>query len=96
MAAELPIVSTPITDVAEPYGEIVYLGANADEFIAACEAALTAGAAQRARRIGQMREVLAGTSWDATVSAMESLLTAQFRAWSARNDRKDSRLSHAT
>jgi UDP-galactopyranose mutase len=96
MAAELPIVSTPITDVAEPYGEIVYLGSTPEEFIRACEAALTAGPAERARRVGQMRGVLAGTSWDTTVSAMERLLTVQFRASSARSNRKDSRLSHVT
>ena len=76
MAAELPIVSTPITDVAEPYGTIVYLGGTPDEFVAACEAAL-ASSPRRAgsRRTAQMREVLAGTSWDVTVSAMERLLT---------------------
>ena len=96
MAAELPIVSTPITDVAEPYGEIVYLGRTPAEFIAACEAALTAAPAERARRTAQMRQVLAGTSWDVTVSAMENLLTASLRASSARIDRKDSRLSHAS
>ena len=43
MAAELPIVSTPITDVAEPYGDIVYLGDTPAEFLAACDAALNAG-----------------------------------------------------
>jgi UDP-galactopyranose mutase len=76
MAAELPIVSTPITDVAEPYGEIVYLGNTPKEFIVACEAALAASPVERARRTQQMREVLAGTSWDVTVSAMEKLLGA--------------------
>jgi glycosyltransferase involved in cell wall biosynthesis len=76
MAAELPIVSTPITDVAEPYGEIVYLGEAPEEFIAACEAALGASAVERARRGARMREVLATTSWDVTVSAMEELLAA--------------------
>jgi glycosyltransferase involved in cell wall biosynthesis len=76
MAAELPIVSTPITDVAEPYGEIVYLGSTPGEFLAACEAALSAGPEERARRTSQMRRVLAGTSWDVTVAAMETLLTA--------------------
>jgi UDP-galactopyranose mutase len=74
MAAELPIVSTPITDVAEPYGEIVYLGGTPAEFAAAAEAALAAGPVERARRARQMRMVLAGTSWDVTVSAMEKLL----------------------
>lgn len=79
MAAELPIVSTPITDVAEPFGEIVYLGSSPQEFIAGCEAALAASHADRARRIAGMREVLAGTSWDVTVSAMEELLAVAMR-----------------
>jgi glycosyltransferase involved in cell wall biosynthesis len=75
MAAELPIVSTPITDVAEPYGEIVYLGDTPDEFVRACEAALASSPEERARRTARMREVLTGTSWEVTVAAMEQLLT---------------------
>jgi len=75
MAAELPIVSTPITDVAEPYGHIVYLGGTPDEFISACEAAMASSPEDRANRAAQMRQVLAGTSWEVTVSAMERLLT---------------------
>jgi UDP-galactopyranose mutase len=76
MAAELPIVSTPITDVAEPYGDIVYLGDTPEAFLAACTAALTAGAVERTERTAKMRQVLAGTSWDVTVAAMEQLLAA--------------------
>jgi glycosyltransferase involved in cell wall biosynthesis len=75
MAAELPIVSTPITDVAEPYGHIVYLGGTPEEFITACEAAMASSPEERASRAAQMRKVLAGTSWEVTVSAMERLLT---------------------
>jgi UDP-galactopyranose mutase len=75
MAAELPIVSTPITDVAEPYGDIVYLGDTPQEFLAACDAALASSPEERSDRAAQMRRVLAGTSWDVTVSAMEKLLT---------------------
>ena len=74
MAAELPIVSTPITDVAEPYSDIVYLGASPEEFLAACEEALNSSESERVRRVGRMRQILAGTSWDVTVSAMEKLL----------------------
>jgi UDP-galactopyranose mutase len=74
MAAELPIVSTPITDVAEPYGHIVYLGSTPEEFLAACEAALNARPEERAARTAQMRQVLTGTSWDVTVASMETLL----------------------
>lgn len=74
MAAELPIVSTPITDVAEPYGDIVYLGGTPDEFLAACEAALGSSPEERAGRTAKMRKVLAGTSWDVTVEAMNRLM----------------------
>jgi UDP-galactopyranose mutase len=74
MAAELPIVSTPITDVAQPYGDIVYLGGTPDEFLAACESALASSPRERAARTAQMRNVLAGTSWDVTVAAMDRLL----------------------
>jgi UDP-galactopyranose mutase len=76
MAAEIPIVSTPITDVAEPYGDIVYLGGTAEEFLAACDAALASDRKERDRRVTLMRKVLSGTSWDVTVSAMEELLAA--------------------
>ena len=74
MALERPIVSTPIADVAGPYGDIVYLGGNREEFVAACEAALQSSAAERARRARAMRHVLARTSWDATAAAMEQLI----------------------
>jgi UDP-galactopyranose mutase len=74
MAAERPIVSTPIADVAEPYGHIVYLGDDPASFTAACDRALTAPSAERERRVAGMRDVLARTSWGATVRAMEELL----------------------
>lgn len=74
MAAERPIVSTPITDVAQPYGDIVYLGDSHAEFIAACEAALAAPEHQRMARTVKMRTVLTRTSWDATVEAMQELI----------------------
>ena len=76
MAAERPIVSTPITDVAEPYGDIVYLGDTPEAFVSACEAALKASPRQRAANIDDMRAVLAKTSWDATVRRMAALLDA--------------------
>jgi hypothetical protein len=74
MAAQLPIVSTPITDVAEPYGHIVYLGRTPEEFVAACEQALAAPPEEHNRRVKQMGEVLANTSWDNTVAAMSRLI----------------------
>jgi glycosyltransferase involved in cell wall biosynthesis len=74
MAVEQPIVSTPIADVAGPYHDIVYLGGNCDEFVAACETAMDSPAAERERRAHAMRRVLARTSWDATARAMEQLI----------------------
>ncbi|MDQ2670433.1 MAG: glycosyltransferase [Gemmatimonadota bacterium] len=74
MAAERPIVSTPITDVAEPYGHVVRIAGTPEEFIAACEAALRADSADRARRVAAMRAVLARTSWHDTASRMGALI----------------------
>jgi glycosyltransferase involved in cell wall biosynthesis len=74
MAVERPIVSTPIADVAGPYRDIVYLGGDPAEFIAACEAAMSAPDGERAARAEAMRRVLARTSWDATAGAMERLV----------------------
>ena len=66
MAAEKPIVSTPITDVAEPYGDMVCLGDTAEEFIAACERPWPRPPDGARRRGREYASVLARTSWDAT------------------------------
>jgi UDP-galactopyranose mutase len=70
MAAEKPIVSTPITDVAEPYGDIVYLGDTPEAFIAVCERALNESTEESNQRLAGMRKVLLTTSWDMTARAM--------------------------
>ena len=74
MAAERQIVSTPIRDVAEPYGDVVLLGDTAEEFIAACEQALAMSAEEQEKRVERMREILSRTSWDATAEAMNQLI----------------------
>jgi UDP-galactopyranose mutase len=74
MAAEKPVVSTPITDVVEPYGNIVGIGHNPAEFVALCEQALAETESERSRRITAYREVLERTSWDQTASAMIALI----------------------
>jgi UDP-galactopyranose mutase len=76
MAADRPIVSTPIRDVAEPYRDIVRIAADPDAFVAACEAALNESAGERESRSQRMRAVLAMTSWDGTAAAMEKLIAA--------------------
>jgi UDP-galactopyranose mutase len=74
MAAERPIVSTPITDVAEPYGDVVYLAHTHQDFIEACERALEAPVLEKRSRVQRMRAILARTSWDSTGAAMEAEL----------------------
>lgn len=74
MAARLPIVSTAIRDVAQPYGDIVAIGHTHEQFVAHCEAALAQTPAQRAAMAARMRDVVAGTSWDATAERMRQLI----------------------
>ena len=51
MAAERQIVSTPIRDVAEPYGDVVLLGDTPSEFIQGCETALAMSEEEQTKRI---------------------------------------------
>jgi UDP-galactopyranose mutase len=81
MAAELPIVSTPIIDVIDLYGDIVRVASGAPAFIAACEASLLASAEEHAAKVARMREVATSTSWEVTAQKMRALLDA------ARGDR---------
>ncbi|HTM01031.1 MAG TPA: glycosyltransferase [Candidatus Omnitrophota bacterium] len=74
MAADRPIVSTSIEDVAEPYGDIVFLGDGPEGFLRACERALDQSEAERASRRALAREVLARTSWDETVDRMDAIV----------------------
>ena len=74
MAAQLPIVSTPIADVANPYGHVVAIASSAQEFIAACEAALAQTPEQRRHMVEAMLAVVAVTSWDNTAKRMAELL----------------------
>jgi UDP-galactopyranose mutase len=80
MATERPIVSTQITDVAVPYGHIVYVADTANEFVEACEEALAASVAERERRAALMRRVLSNTSWDRTVEDMRLIIADSDRS----------------
>lgn len=74
MAAQLPIVSTRITDVAEPYGDVVRIADDAAGFIAACDSALAEDFETRTRHNARMQEIVAGTSWDRTADEMRALI----------------------
>ncbi|GFO60183.1 glycosyl transferase [Geomonas silvestris] len=79
MAAEKPVVSTPITDVVRPYGEVVFIGRSIAEFITGCEQALRQDAEQKRRMVAGMRRILSSTSWDSTVEAMDTLIRQALR-----------------
>jgi UDP-galactopyranose mutase len=74
MAAEKPIVSTPITDVAEPYPDTVFVTPDAASFIAACEEALYLDAVEREALVSRMRTVLSKTSWELTVQKITKIM----------------------
>jgi protoporphyrinogen oxidase/glycosyltransferase involved in cell wall biosynthesis len=74
MAAGRPIVSAPIRDVARFGGHVIRFGASAPAFIAACEATLTEPAADRARWVRGMAEIVRATSWDETVHEVGAIL----------------------
>jgi glycosyltransferase involved in cell wall biosynthesis len=74
MAAELPSVSTPITDVKVPYGDVVAIADGAPEFIAACDRMLALSPEQKAELAERVRAIVARTSWDNTAARMHELI----------------------
>jgi UDP-galactopyranose mutase len=90
MAAGRPIVSTPIGDVAELYGRIVYLADGVERFVAACQQAMDASPLERDARAARARAALRATSWDKTARRMHELLMARLAAGHApRRERAD-------
>jgi len=74
MAAELPSVSTPITDVKVPYGDVVAIAETPEQFIAACDRMLALDDGEKARLVERMRAIVANTSWDRTAAKMHELI----------------------
>ena len=74
MAAEKPIVSSPVVDVVQPYGHIVHVGRDSQAFVTACEHALEENSANRDKRAAMMRDVVRATSWDVTAEKMHALI----------------------
>lgn len=74
MAAQLPIVSTAITDVARHYAELVAIAYRPEEFVHACERALTLDTTEREQLAQRMQAVVAATSWDAATEQIFALM----------------------
>lgn len=75
MAAQLPVVSTAIADVARHYQDVVAIADTHEAFIQACERALRQPAERRHQQAQQMAGIVAGTSWDRTVTQMQQQLS---------------------
>jgi len=76
MAAQLPIVSTAIADVARHYPDVVSIATTHEAFIQACERALRLPVERRHQLASQMASIVAQTSWDNTVDHMQRELAA--------------------
>jgi glycosyltransferase involved in cell wall biosynthesis len=74
MAAELPIVSTPVKDVVDLHSDVVEIAASAHDFILACERVLSMPDEEKLAKIRMMRDKLSHTSWDATAAKMNELI----------------------
>ena len=74
LAADKPVVSTPIRDVVEPYAGVVAIAATPAEFVAACERALARTPGERRADADARTSVVAGTSWDKTAARMAELI----------------------
>jgi UDP-galactopyranose mutase len=82
LAGGRPVVSTPVADVVDPYGQggLVSIAGDATDFVRAIEAALQADPAPV---IARADERLASQSWDRTWLAMSTLVSECEPPWSA-------------
>lgn len=73
LAAGLPVVSTPITDVVHPYGDmgLVQIAARTADFAAGID---RAGSEDASERMARADEFLKRNSWDRTFAAMSGLI----------------------
>lgn len=74
LAAHKPVVSTPLPDVIELYGDYVRIGHTPEEFVAQIEAALASSAQERATRRQQEEKLLARYTWDNIAQEMGKLI----------------------
>lgn len=75
LAAGVPVVSTPITDVVNPYGDkgIVKIGSTAEEFVAAAEEYMKMN---KSNWLPEVDEFLADKSWSSTFMEMMKKINA--------------------
>ncbi len=94
LAAGKPVISTPITDVINPYGEenLVHIAATAKEFIAAAEKILAQ--TDRSEWLHRSDAFLADISWDKTWVDMAGILHTALQQPSETTTEKKEKLSY--
>ena len=95
LSAGLPVVSTPITDVVTPYGEmgLVQIAGAPSDFV---DSIVYAMAEDREARLSAVNEFLADRSWDRTFNEMNELIENVIRNKSVSDTVPASRhVSHA-
>lgn len=75
MAAQKPIISTPITDVVTTFNKEVRVVRNADEFVSAINYFLSEPLNEMKQRVTEQMNTLDNTSWDITVAEMEKIIS---------------------
>ena len=95
LAAGKPVVSTPITDVIRPYGQmdLVRIAGTPEEFIAAIEDSLTPEATAK-EWLERVDKFLAQTSWDQTWAGMSDLIERAIHGSRKQNVRAYARSAH--
>ncbi|MGE5450774.1 MAG: FAD-dependent oxidoreductase [Acidobacteriota bacterium] len=74
MAAEKPIVSTPIHDVVSMYGDTVEIASDSQGFVEACEKLLSESGPARAQRMANTLTNVMRFSWDQTAQTIHQAL----------------------
>ncbi len=78
LAAHKPVVSVPIPDIVELYGDFVRIGHTAEAFTAHVEAALATTTTAQATRRRQETELLARYTWDNIAEQMYQLIDNRY------------------
>jgi glycosyltransferase involved in cell wall biosynthesis len=74
LAAAKPVVSTPIADVIELYGDVVRFGATPEGFADAIDSLLNEDGSARTQRESNSRSIVAQYDWDSIASRMAGLM----------------------
>lgn len=76
LAADKPVVSTPVADVVSMYGDVVEVAADAAAFVQACERLMGEDATRQARRQADRLATVSRFSWDQAADTIKQALAA--------------------